>query len=90
LSECLFVELGERDWKLIEGAAEHTNILGVTQIGGQGGLGGLVLQIASEVSPSQSAAQVLFFVTEEVLGHIVGALRRTENWRRTGVRVNIL
>jgi hypothetical protein len=43
LCKCVFVELGERCWKLIQGAAKHTNILGVTQIGSQGGLGGLVL-----------------------------------------------
>ncbi len=73
MCKCLFVEFGERCWKLIEGAAERTNIIGVTQIGNQGGLDGLVLQVTSEVRPPESTAQVLFFVTEEVLGYIVGA-----------------
>jgi len=44
---------------MVQGAAEHTNVIGVAQVGGQSGLGRLVLQIAPEISPTQAAAQVL-------------------------------
>ena len=49
LFERLLVELGKGSWKVIQGTAEHTYIIGVAQVGGQSGLGGLVLQITSQI-----------------------------------------
>jgi len=50
------------------------HVIGVAQVCSQSGLGGLVLQITSQIGSPQSAAQMLFLVTEEVLGYVVGAL----------------
>ena len=59
LRKRLLVEFGKGDRKMIQGAAEHAHIIGVAQVGGQSGLGGLVLQIASQIGPSQTAAQTM-------------------------------
>ena len=64
---------------MIQRAAEHPNIIGVAQVGGQSRLSRLILEVASQVGPTQSATQVLFLVAEEVLRHVVGSLDDCDN-----------
>jgi len=52
---------------------------GSTRIGGQSRLSRLILQVASQIGSPQSATQVLFLVTEEVLRHVVGSLDDCHN-----------
>ena len=50
------------------------DVFGVPEVGYESDLSGLIIEIPAELSSSHSASQQLFFLSEKVLSHIVGAL----------------
>jgi len=68
------VELGEGGGEVVQGAAEHSHVVGPAQIGNVGGLGGLLFHVSAEVGPSDSSAEPLLLVAEEMLGDVIGPL----------------
>jgi hypothetical protein len=77
------VEVGERIRQVVHRAAEHAHVVGVTQVGGQGGLGRLLLEVSAEVCAAQAPAQPLLLAAEEVLNRVVGA--RDDGHDRAGL-----
>ena len=59
--------------EVVERAAEDAYVVGVSEVGYQGGLGGLVFEVAAEVCAAEAPSQVLLFSTEIMLGFVVGS-----------------
>ena len=60
---------------MVEAAAQNLHIGGIQQVGGQGGLGWLVGQIAAQMGAPEAAAQALFGGGEVWLEDVVGTGR---------------
>jgi hypothetical protein len=60
--------------EIVERAAEDAYVVGVSKVGDQGSLGGLVFEVTAEVGAAEAPSQVLFFSSEIVLGFVVGSL----------------
>jgi hypothetical protein len=71
---CFLVEVGKGCWQLVQGPRESSYVFSVPEVGHEGDLGGLLLQIAAQLSAANAATQLLLLSAEEVLGDVVGPL----------------
>lgn len=86
------VRVGKGLRQLIEVTAEQLDVQGVSSVSDEGGSGGLLFHVATEVRSPHPSAQDLLSLAEEVLGHVVGTADDGEDdpvgRRHRGVRRN--
>lgn len=75
----MFVESSKASRQVVQGAAENGHIVGVSEVLNQGGLCWLLGEVVTEMRPTESTAQPLLALAEEVLGGVVGALDEAED-----------
>ena len=73
------VQVGKGLRQLIEGTAEQLDVQRVSEVSDEGGLGGLLFHVATEVCSPHPSAQELLFLAEEVLGHVIDAADHGED-----------
>ena len=79
ITESMFIKIGKGIVKMSQVSAKDTNIVGMTNIGWKSNLSGLIFEITTEMSPSNTLAEPLLFLPEEMFVHVVCSLNHCEN-----------
>ena len=69
-----FIERCEGSGEVLQRAADDSDVGGVAEVGHEGGLDRLLLEVSAEVGSANASAKQLLAGTEEMLGGVVGPL----------------